>query len=61
MNKFIKSALSISVLGFISLQAQAGVVFSFTESGGNVLMNSSGVLNTAELDFLTVRMGRGWC
>ncbi|WP_354625074.1 PEP-CTERM sorting domain-containing protein [Psychromonas sp. MME2] len=49
MNKFIKSALSISVLGFISLQAQAGVVFSFTESGGNVLMNSSGVLNTAEL------------
>lgn len=38
-------------------QAHAGVVFSFTEAGGNVLMQSSGVLDTAKL---VDRSPSGW-
>jgi hypothetical protein len=38
-------AMLVAVAG----QAQAGVMFAFTESGGNVLMQSSGTLDTANL------------
>lgn len=40
---------SIAILGLAMAQAQASVVFTFTQSGGNVIMQSSGVLNTANL------------
>ncbi|MES2322180.1 MAG: VPLPA-CTERM sorting domain-containing protein [Pseudomonadota bacterium] len=39
----------IAILGAAMASAQADVVFTFTQSGGNVLMQSSGVLNTANL------------
>ncbi|WP_211232043.1 PEP-CTERM sorting domain-containing protein [Pseudoduganella violaceinigra] len=38
-------ALAVAAMG----QAQAGVVFQFSQVGGNVVMQSSGVLNTANL------------
>lgn len=42
-----------SILGcvalFLAAQTQAGIIFSFTESGGNVLMQASGTLNTGNL------------
>jgi hypothetical protein len=43
--------VALTVIGVASLPrvAQAGVTFTFTESGGNVLMQSSGSLNTALL------------
>lgn len=34
-------------------QAQASIIFAFTESGGNVLMQSNGVLNIANLVSVT--------
>jgi hypothetical protein len=49
MKNVAKSVLSIAFIGFMSFQTQAGIIFSFTESGGNVEMNTSGVLNTANL------------
>jgi len=49
MNKLVKIFASFALLGAITGQAQAGIIFSFTESGGNVLMNTSGVLDTSAL------------
>jgi hypothetical protein len=49
MKNVAKNVLSIAFIGFMSFQTQAGIIFSFTESGGNVEMNTSGVLNTANL------------
>lgn len=49
MNKLKLFLASISILIATTGQVHAGIVFSFTESGGNVLMQSSGVLNTSNL------------
>ncbi|WP_116368758.1 PEP-CTERM sorting domain-containing protein [Parahaliea mediterranea] len=49
MRKFVKLVSIVVVLTAAVGQARAGVIFSFTESSGNVLMSSSGVLNTANL------------
>lgn len=49
MHKQLKNLAAVLLFGFSMGQAQAGVVFAFSESGGNVLMNTSGVLNTANL------------
>ncbi|WP_374582272.1 PEP-CTERM sorting domain-containing protein [Pseudoduganella sp.] len=39
----------VALLGALMGQAHAGVTFTFTQSGGNVLMQSSGVLDTSKL------------
>ena len=57
MNKLAKLITGMTIVGITICQAHASIVFSFTESGGNVLMQSSGVLNTANL--LSVAVG-GW-
>ena len=44
-----KLIASVAIVGATMAQAQASVTFTFTQSGGNVLMQSSGVLNTANL------------
>ena len=57
-----KLLASITIVAATMAQAQASITFTFTQSGGNVLMQSSGVLNTANL--LTGAggwMGRHWC
>lgn len=41
--------IGAALLGALMGQAQAGVTFAFTQSGGNVLMQSSGVLDTSKL------------
>ena len=50
-----------AALGMAALagQADAGVVFSFTESGGTVTMTSSGTLDTSNLVSLTSFGGWG--
>jgi hypothetical protein len=46
----IKASLAAAVAALImATPAQASVLFSFTESGGNVSMQTSGTLNTANL------------
>lgn len=45
----IKLLAGMTVVGITIGQAQASVTFTFVESAGNVLMQSSGVLNTANL------------
>lgn len=49
MNKITKLIAGTAIVGITIGQAEASIIFSFTESGGNVLMQSSGVLNTANL------------
>jgi hypothetical protein len=49
MRKLSKFVLAVTVLGVSIAQAHAGIIFSFTQSGGNILMQSSGVLNTANM------------
>ncbi|MFC4700120.1 PEP-CTERM sorting domain-containing protein [Glaciecola siphonariae] len=49
MNKLIKAIVSAAVLSLLSMQASAGVIFSFIETGGNVEMQTSGSLNTENL------------
>lgn len=44
-----KLLAGIAMVGATIAQANANVTFSFTQSGGNVLMQSSGVLNTSNL------------
>ena len=44
-----KLLASIAVIGATIAPAQASIVFSFTQSGANVVMQASGVLNTANL------------
>lgn len=39
----------VALLGALMGQAHAGVTFTFTQSGSNVLMQSSGVLDTSKL------------
>jgi PEP-CTERM motif len=57
MSKFTNLLAGAALLGAVG-QANANIVFSFTESGGNVLMQSSGVLNTANL--VSVTFDSGW-
>ena len=45
----IKIASVVAALGMFASQAQAGVVFAFSQSGNNVIMNSSGTINTSLL------------
>lgn len=49
MKKLTSFLAGITILGFAIGQAHASIIFSFSESGGNVVMQSSGVLNTANL------------
>jgi hypothetical protein len=49
MNKLTNLLAGVAILGVTIGQAHASIMFSFTESGSNVLMQSSGVLNTANL------------
>ena len=49
MNKLTSLLAGITILGSAIGQAHAGIIFSFSQSGGNVVMQSSGVLNTASL------------
>lgn len=49
MKKMSKLLLGVAILGAAAGQAHANIVFSFAESGGSVTMQSSGVLNTANL------------
>ncbi|WP_299072658.1 hypothetical protein [uncultured Paraglaciecola sp.] len=49
MKFFSKLMVSTCLLSAVSFNAVAGIVFSFTESGGNVIMQSSGVLDTTSL------------
>lgn len=46
--KFVKTAIAASILA-ASSAAQAGIVFSFEEIGGDIVMNSSGQLDTSKL------------
>lgn len=46
--KFVKTVIASSILA-VSSAAQAGIVFSFDEVGGDVVMNSSGQLDTSQL------------
>ena len=48
---------SITIVAATMAQAQASITFTFTQSGGNVLMQSSGALNTANL---LTGAGGGW-
>ncbi|PIE37085.1 MAG: hypothetical protein CSA53_07270 [Gammaproteobacteria bacterium] len=58
MKKLTTAFATLALSGSIAAgSAQAGVVFSFTESGGNVLMNSSGTLDTSAMVAVTVY---GW-
>lgn len=60
MKKIIKMiAIATASLGLITSQAQAGIIFSFTESGGNVLMNTSGTLDTSQLISFTTPIWAG--
>ncbi len=47
----------VALLGALMGQAQAGVTFTFTQSGANVLMQSSGVLDTS---LLLAASSYGW-
>lgn len=50
MRRFVLSvAVAVSALVSQADRADAGVTFTFTESGGTVLMQSSGVLDTSKL------------
>ena len=49
MSKISNLLFGAVIVGASIAPAQASIVFAFTESGGNVLMQSSGVLNTANL------------
>lgn len=49
MNKLKLSLWFAAIVAATTGQAQASIIFSFTESGGNVLMQTSGILNTASL------------
>lgn len=49
MKKFNKTLASIVLCVSFTMQAHAGIIFSFTESNGDVIMNASGTLNTANL------------
>lgn len=49
MKLHAKLFAAIAIIGATMAQAQASVVFAFTQSGNNVVMQSSGVLNTANL------------
>lgn len=49
MKKLARLFTSITLFGLSVGQAQADITFTFTESGGNVVMQSSGILNTANL------------
>ena len=62
MGKFRSLLAGAALLGGVVGHANANIVFAFSESGGNVLMQSSGVLNTANLvsvPFATFWSGRG--
>lgn len=49
MNTLLRSALGTLVLGALSAVAQAGAVFTFQEIAGNVVMTSSGSVDTDDL------------
>jgi len=49
MTNFIKFVASSVLLAIISAPTYAGIVFTFSEFGGNVVMNSSGVIDTTKL------------
>ncbi|WP_334188167.1 PEP-CTERM sorting domain-containing protein [Noviherbaspirillum sp.] len=57
MIKIKKLLASIAILGATIGQAHASIVFSFFESGSDVVMQSFGVLNTANLVSVSVS---GW-
>lgn len=60
MNRLIKIASIAIAFAATAGQAQASVIFTFTESGGNVLMQSSGVLDTANLVSVTPSGSSAW-
>jgi len=49
MTHFFKLLASSALLITVSAPSHAGIIFTFTESGANVVMNSSGVIDTTNL------------
>lgn len=49
MLRAMKWTASLALLIAAAMPAQAGLIFTFTESGGNVLMSPSGTIDTANL------------
>lgn len=60
MGKLRILLIAIAVFGIAVPQAEASIVFSFSESGGNVLMQSSGVLDTSKLVSISPSGYSGW-
>ena len=57
MKRFSKILVAGALAAGFTAQSQAGVIFTFSESGGNVLMQSSGTLDTELLQEAVVS---GW-
>lgn len=60
MDLKISGAIAALALTLSTVQTQAGVIFEFTESGGNVFMQSSGVLDTSLLVNINPSDFSGW-
>lgn len=59
MFRALRAAVLTVLLLFVALQAQADITFTFTESGGTVIMTPSGTLDTSNLQVSALTDGWG--